>query len=289
MGDSNTQTDNSVLIDVICLSCFKNLKIPARYAGTTGHCKHCGAEITVPHLLDQQPGPRAVPQAPHKPVNNAVGYTQNIRETIVEKAEFFGGLFAATAMSLIWTLVLATKPEERFLFAITSLIFLVLAAACCYLVFGGRRALRALARLGLNEEIQNNLPVKSLVIILGVLCVAHFIPVGPFLFNLVGMYKQGFTAHNLALNFIVFGAFPLVTFAMVRRGNLWVLGATTLFYALVFFFIYHSTAKYSGYNTFNVYYFMEIAGFSTFIYWALSAVIYVFSMLALFSCWKKNR
>ncbi len=287
MGNTNSPVENDEFIDVICLSCFKNLKVPARYAGTTGHCKHCGAEITVPHLLDQQARPRSAPKAPIKGVERSSGYLQNIRDTIRERLEFFGGLFAATAMGLVWTLILATRSEERILFSITALLFLLLMATGLYLVFGGLKAAHTLARLGLNEDAQSHLPLNTLSIIFGVLCLTHFIPIAPFLFNLLGMYRQGFTTHNLALNFIVFGLYPLLTFAMIRRGNLWVLGATTVFFVGVFFFIYYSTAKYSGFSTFNVYYFMEIAGFATFLYWALSAIIYVLSMIAMFACWKK--
>lgn len=47
-------------VECTCHACGVRLRIPARYAGTTGTCKQCGARVTSPEILPHKPRVAAV-------------------------------------------------------------------------------------------------------------------------------------------------------------------------------------------------------------------------------------
>ncbi len=281
--------DEDPYIDVVCLSCFKDLKIPLQYAGTSGHCKYCGAHVDVPCVSGVRGQPRQDPKARDKTDTSPPGRLSAVYASISENVPFLVNLAIAAAMSIVWSLILFSKDGERALFLFFAALSCLITLTLAFFVFGGKSSARAYLRLGLNEESRHNLPVNMLYGILLALALSHLIPIGPFVFSALGLYVKELTAHVLAVNFLCFGLFPLVLNTPVRKGNLWTLATTFLMYAGLFVFTYFSSAKASGFSTFNIYYFIEIFGFAPFLYWAVSGVIYMLSMAALFACWRQNK
>ncbi len=275
-------------IDVVCLSCFNVLKIPLQYAGKTGHCTHCGEKIEVPHLSALN-GQTVKPPPVSKKNNIKAGEAAStIVDEFKEKAEFIIGLLAATGISSVWSLVLFAKAGTAPLFFCMVALSLFLTASSLFFILGRGASARVYTRLGLDEELCHNAPLNTLNIILGILCLTHFVPLGPFLLNSMGFFKTTPTAQSLLLYTVCFGIFPLLFHGFLRRGNLWILSATIIVFASFFVGRYFYISNASGFSTFNIYYFIEIAGSGPFFYWALSGAIYLLSMMALFVCWRSS-
>lgn len=278
--------DDDAYIDVVCLSCFADLKVPVQYAGTSGKCKHCGAKIDVP----RRPGAR--PQAPPdkkasiRATDTAQGYGASLYAGLQEKWQFLASLFGAAVIGMVWSLLLGRESASQRLFLIMAVSSFVLFAAALYFTFGGRLANRTYMTWGLNEDFRRNLQLDALNILLGILAVTHFIPIGPFLLNLLGFFRPEPDTHELAVNFLCFGMFPLVAHSFLRRGNRLALGITALFFVVVFVGTYLYVANTSALKEFHPRYFVEIRGFAPFLYWALSGVIYVLAIAELYYCWR---
>lgn len=283
---TNLRFENDPYIDVVCLSCFKDMKVPVRFAGTTGKCNSCGAKIDVPHVSGATAQPRPVQKNLPKAAESSVGYRATIYEGIRDRWQFLGSLLVAGSIGSIWTFILGSEDMGRLLFPVFAVLSVLLVASVLFFVFGGKSASRIYTRWGLNEEFRRNLPLDALNIMLGVLCLTHFIPIAPFLFNGMGLYRYPLTAHELAVNFLYFGMFPLAGHSFLRRGNRLALGVTTLGFAAIFIGTYFYVASTSNISGFNVNYFVEIRGFAPFLYWGLSGIIYVLAMAALYVCWK---
>ncbi|HOH31881.1 MAG TPA: hypothetical protein PLC40_19545 [Candidatus Hydrogenedentes bacterium] len=281
--------DDDPYIDVVCLSCFKELKIPVQYAGASGRCKYCGAHIDVPHVSGVRGQPRRDAKVRDKTGTGAAGGGSSVYTSISENVPFLSSLAMAAVMSILWSLILLPKEGEKTLFLLFAVLSCLIILALAFFVFGRKSSDRAYLRLGLREENRHNLPLNVLYGILLALALSHLVPIGPFVLNVLGLYAKALTAHALAINFLCFSLFPLVVNTPIRKGNLWVLAATFIMYAGLFVYTYFSSAKASGFSTFNVYYFIEIFGFAPFLYWAVSGVIYILSMAALFACWRQNR
>lgn len=278
--------DDDAYIDVVCLSCFADLKVPVQYAGTSGKCKHCGAKIDVPRRLGARPQSPPDKKNPAGAKDTDRGYGASLYEGIQEKWQFLASIFGAAVIGMAWSLLLARESVSQRLFLITAVSSFMLFAAALYFTFGGRLANRTYMSWGLNEDFRHNIPLDALNIILGILAITHFIPVGPFLLNLLGCFRPEPTAHELAVNFLCFGMFPLAAHSFLRRGNRLALGITTLFFVVVFVGTYLYVANTSTLGEFHPSYFVEIRGFAPFLYWAISGVIYVLAIAALYYCWR---
>ena len=49
-------------LTITCPACKRSLTVPAHYAGTTGHCTHCRAPITIPPMASTSAPPLHPPQ-----------------------------------------------------------------------------------------------------------------------------------------------------------------------------------------------------------------------------------
>jgi len=278
--------DDDAYIDVVCLSCFADLKVPVQYAGTSGKCKHCGAKIDVPRRPGTKPQLTPDKKTPAGAKDSVQEYGASLYAGLQERWQFLASIFGAAIIGAAWSLLLARESTSQRLFLIMAVSSFVLFLASLYFTFGGRLANGTYMRWGLNEDFRHNIPLDALNIILGVLAVTHFIPIAPFLLNLVGFFRPEPDTYELAVSFLCFGMFPLVAHSFLRRGNRLALGITTLFFVVVFVGIYFYVANTSTLGEFHPSYFVEIRGFAPFLYWALSGVIYVLAIAALYYCWR---
>lgn len=253
--------NNENYIEIICLSCFKSLKIPKQYAGKSGRCNNCNAHIDVPINTTLSNNTQAKKRKP-------TGLKLITFEEFREKAEFLISLLVVAIMCFIWSFILYKEHEGKLLLFIVSVFSFIFSALIVFIILGGELSDRLYARLGLYEDLQHNVPLNILNGTLGILALSHFAPVAPFVLYMTDFSKFEPSYQYLVINFLLFGMFPLTANSFLRRGNLWSLGITAGLYGCVFLISTYGIFVLSDVNSIIV-----KLGQTPIFYWAVSGFV----------------